>query len=159
MNKINLNFKNRTKLSYTFLRIVAKLTNLDSRTRYYGTNQPLYEAEIHIIKAIKENEGISVTGLAQILGVTKGAISQMLRKLTRKGMIVKDVAPDNLSRLILRLSEKGEIAYTCHEKLHETYELAFQSLLADATEENKLFLKAFLDNLEGWIDREEKNHE
>ena len=67
------------------MRVVTKLSEIDKRTRYYGTDQSLFEAEIHMIKSIKENEGIHVTGLADMLGVTKGAVSQILKKLETQG--------------------------------------------------------------------------
>lgn len=111
------------------MRVVSKIMDMDKETRYYGTDQPLYKAEIHMIKSIKKNEGIHVTGLAGMLGVTKGAVSQIIGKLEHKGMIIKDTDPRNLSRLVLRLTPKGETAYLNHEKLHEQYESFFQNAL------------------------------
>ncbi|BAL00852.1 putative MarR family transcriptional regulator [Oscillibacter valericigenes Sjm18-20] len=153
----NMKSKNRTKISYTFLRVVTKFSDIDRKTRYYGTDQPLYEAEIHMIKSIKENEGIHVTGLADMLGVTKGAVSQIIGKLERKGMIVKDTDPRNLSRLSLRLTPKGETAYQYHEKLHQEFDGLFKAALEDATEQNKEFLKDFLNTLDGKLDAYEKD--
>lgn len=153
---MNMKFENRTKTSYTFLRVVAKLSELDRKTRNYGTDQLLHEAEIHMIKSIKENEGIHVTGLADILGITKGAVSQVIMKLEHKGMIVKETDPRNLSRLILRLTPVGEKAYSHHEKLHQEFDGLFYSVLENATEENKIFLKKFLYELDIRIDAYEK---
>ena len=153
---MNMKFINRTKISYTFLRVVTKLSEIDSKTRHYGTDEPLYGAEIHMIKSIRENEGIHVTGLAEMLGVTKGAVSQIIQKLERKGMIVKDADPRNLSRLVLRLTPKGETAYLYHEELHREFDGLFNSALENATEENKTFLKDFLNSLDGKIDVFEK---
>ncbi len=153
---MNYKSKNRTKLSYTFLRVMTKLSEIDKKTRYYGTEQPLYEAEIHMIKSIKENEGIHVTGLADMLGVTKGAVSQIIQKLERKDMIVKDTDPRNLSRLVLRLTLKGETAYQHHEELHREFDTFFNSALENATEENRAFLYSFLNQLEKKIDDFEK---
>lgn len=147
-----MKFKNRAKISYTFLRVVTKIAALDRKTRYYGTDQPLYEAEIHMIKSIKENEGIHVTGLADILGVTKGAVSQIIMKLDHKGMIVKETDPRNLSRLVLRLTAKGETAYAHHEKLHQEFDGLFNVVIENATEENKAFLESFLNALDARID-------
>jgi DNA-binding MarR family transcriptional regulator len=149
---MNMKFKNRTKTSYTFLRIVSKIFEIDKKTRYYGTAQPLYNAEIHMIKLIKENEGIHVMGLADLLGVTKGAVSHILMKLEHKEMVIKDTDPRNLSRLMLRLTAKGEMAYLQHEKLHQKYDELFEAALKKATEENKAFLKSFLNSLEEQID-------
>lgn len=151
-----MKFKNRNKISYTFLRIVSKISQFDKKTRYYGTDEPLYEAEIHMIKSIKENEGIHVTGLADMLGVTKGAVSQIIMKLDNKGMIIKDTDPRNQSRLLLRLTSKGETAYMHHEKLHKKYEEIFDDLLENAAEENKMFFRELLNSLEKQIDAFEK---
>ncbi len=151
-----MKFKNRTRISYTFLRVMTKLSEMDRKLRRYGTDQPLYEAEIHMIKSIKENEGIHVTGLADMLDVTKGAVSQIIAKLERKGMIVKELDPGNLSRLSLRLTPKGETAYAGHEALHREFDDLFASALDSADEENKAFLKRFLDDLDARIDAFEK---
>jgi len=147
-----MNNKNKTKISYTLLRVMNKLFEVDKKTRSYGTDKQLYEAEIHMIKSIKENEGIHVTGLAEILGVTKGAVSQILIKLDKKGMLIKDKDINNQSRLVLKLTPKGELAYIHHEKLHQEFDDLVNGILRDASEEKKLFLKNFLKALETGID-------
>ncbi len=156
---MNMKFKNRTKISYTFLRVVTKLSEIDRKTRYYGTDQPLYHAEIHMIKSIKENEGIHVTGLADMLGVTKGAVSQIIQRLERKGMIVKDTDPHNLSRLVLRLTPKGETAYRHHEELHREFDGLFSAAFENASEGNRAFLYGFLNTLDEKIDAFEKTEQ
>lgn len=148
--------KNRNKISYTFLRVITNLSQINKKIRNYGTDEPLHEAEIHMIKSIKDNEGIHVTGLAEMLGITKGAVSQMIKKLERKGMIIKDTDPKNLSRLVLRLTQKGNTAYLYHEELHREFDALFSSALENATEENKVFLKKFLDSLDEKINSFEK---
>lgn len=149
---MNLNFDNKLKISYTLLRLVTKISELDKQTSYYGTDKQLFEAEIHMIKAIKESEGIHVTGLAEKLGVTKGAVSQIITKLQKKGMIVKEIDQNNLSRLILRLTPKGEIAHLHHEKIHQDFDDLVYNILKDSSDEEKEFLKKFLNSLEEEID-------
>ena len=149
---MNMKFKNKSKTSYTFLEIATKISEIDKKTRYYGTESPLYEAEIHMIKSIKENEGIHVTGLAYMLGITKRSSFKTIMKLEHKGMIIKDTDPHNLSKLVLKLTSKGETAYKFHEKLHEKYEELFNAAILDATEENREFLSAFLNFIDEKID-------
>lgn len=151
------NGKNKNRLSYTLLRVVWKLIEVDRKTRCYGTDEQLFEAEIHMIKSIKENEGIHVTGLAELLGVTKGAVSQIIMKLQKKGMIVKDTDPRNLSRLVLKLTPKGETAYINHEKLHQEFDGLVNNALEGASTENVAFLKEFLNSLERSIDKFEND--
>ncbi len=112
-----------------------------------------------MIKSIKENAGIHVTGLAELLGVTKGAVSQIIMKLEKKGMIIKEADPGNLSRLLIQLSPKGEIAYMNHEKLHQEFDDLVNKILNEAAEENRLFLKNFLAVLEEEIDAYEGGKE
>ena len=51
-----------------------------------------------------------MTRLAEIMGVTKGAISQTIRKLVSKKFIIKSNAR-NKKEINLRLSDKGMIVY------------------------------------------------
>ena len=71
-------------------------------------------------------------------------------------MIVKDTDPRNLSRLSLRLTPKGETAYLHHEELHQEFDEIFMAMLKDVTEQNKEFLKDFLNSLDGKLDDYEK---
>ncbi|MCB2349806.1 MarR family transcriptional regulator [Clostridium estertheticum] len=134
------------------MRLATKFSEIDKQTSYYGTDKQLFYAEIHMIKAIKENEGIHVTGIAEKLGVTKGAVSQITIKLQKKGMIIKEIDPHNLSKLILRLTPKGEIAHIHHEKIHQEFDNIVKEVLKDASEEQVVFLKKFLNSLEEKID-------
>lgn len=149
---MNLNFDNKLKISYTLLRLVTKLSDIDKQTSYYGTDTQLFYAEIHIIKTIKENEGIHVTGIAKKLGVTKGAVSQIIMKLQKKDMIIKEIDPHNLSKLVLRLTPKGETAYVHHGKIHQEFDNIVNEVLKDASEDQKAFLKNFLNTLDKKID-------
>ncbi len=144
--------KNKNKISYTLLRVVWKLFEVDKKIRYYGTDEQLFEAEIHMIKSIKENEGIHVTGLAQLLEVTKGAVSQIVMRLEKKGMVIKDKDPSNQSRLALRLTPKGETAYVNHEKLHQQFDSLINEILKNASQGEIAFLSNFLDLLVDKID-------
>jgi len=148
--------KNKNKISFTLLRIVWKLFEIDKKTRNYGTDEPLFEAEIHMIKSIKENEGIHVTGLADLLEVTKGAVSQIVMRLEKKGMVVKDKDDSNQSKLVLKLTTKGETAYVNHEKLHQEFDDLIHEILKEASPEHIAFLTDFLDLLDNRIDDYEK---
>lgn len=147
-----INPTNAPKISYSILRLVWKFIEVDKKTRFYGTDTQLFVSEIHIIKTIKENEGIHVTGLAEKLNITKGAVSQVLMKLERKGMIIKDVDIHNQSRLSLRLSAKGETAYIQHENYHKMFNQAVEKILEGAEQEKVAFLKNFLTSVEKMVD-------
>ena len=138
------------------LQVFKKLSVIDGRTRNYGTDQPLFDAEVHIVQAVKEHEGIHVTALADMLNVTKGAVSQTLMKLQKKGMVVKEPDSQNQSRLCLKLTPKGEVAYTNHEALHRNFDDALKSILQDETEDHKQFLIKFLTELDSELEKFEE---
>ncbi|MDC7124940.1 MAG: MarR family transcriptional regulator [Spirochaetales bacterium] len=140
--------KHNNEVSYTLLRISTRLQQLNKKVRNYGTDQQLSDAEIHLIKLIKENEGMHVTGLAELLEVSKGAVSQISIKLVRKGMIEKRTDPENLSKLSLYLTPKGEIADKRHKEIHMAMDEQVNELLSDVEEDKLDFLKEFLHSLE-----------
>lgn len=149
---MNIHNERKKKISYTLLRIINKFDEIDKKSRYYGTDTPLFSAEIHMLTIIKENEGIHVTGIADKLGVTKGAVSQIVNKLNKKGLIKKETDLHNQSKLTLSLTSKGEIAQLNHEEFHKKFDVLIKNILKDASEENINFLKNFLNSFEDQLE-------
>ncbi|GLC30179.1 MarR family winged helix-turn-helix transcriptional regulator [Clostridium omnivorum] len=145
---MNLDNIKEVKISYLLLALTEKVLEIDKKARYYGTDTPLFHSEIHMIKAIKENKGIHITRLAENLGVTKGAVSQIAIKLQKKGLIVKERDINNASKFLLKLSPMGEIAYANHQKFHQDLDQILAELLNGESEEKINFLKEFLATLE-----------
>ncbi len=146
----------KNKISTSLLRVIKAFLHIDKNARYCGTDQQLFSSEIHMIRAIKENEGIHITGLAKILRVTKGAVSQMMIKLEKKGFVNKERDRQNQSRLSIKLTQKGEIAYVNHLKFHDTFDDLINETLKNASEDNVVFLETFLLKLERRIESYEK---
>ncbi len=157
MEVININNKRKSHISYAILYLAGQISNINNKVRTYGTDAPLHEAEIHMIKAISNGAGISVTELAEKLEVTKGAVSQILNRLNKKGMILKSADPKNLSRLSLSLTEKGECAGKNHALLHEKFDACVASALAGADEKEKEFLLKFLNRLNAEMEKFEED--
>lgn len=155
---MNINNERKNKISYSLLRIFVKFGEIDKKARYYGTDTALFSSEINMVRVIKENQGISVTGIAEKLGVTKGAVSQIINKLNSKGIIKKEQDVYNQSRLNILLTEKGEIAEANHEKFHDNFDCLIESILENATDENLEFLKVFLNMLEVKLDNFEEGN-
>lgn len=140
--------KNDIRISDAFFRVVSKISDIDRKSELEVDDESFVNTEMNIVKLIKEHDGIHVTGLAEILKVTKGAVSQITVKLQKKGILVKEKDESNQSRLILRLTPKGEKLYEVHEAFHTELDNLISETLENATEENKVFLKSFLDALE-----------
>jgi DNA-binding MarR family transcriptional regulator len=93
-----------------FLRILHLYSVISRRPVDYGTGDLLYFTEIHTITTLSKNREINMTRLAEIMGVTKGAISQTIRKLVNKNLVEKSNT-DNKKEFNLRLTEKGQVVY------------------------------------------------
>lgn len=98
--------------------VLTKMGSIHSEPYDFGTGVPLYRTEIHTIRAIGENRGINITKLAEHLGVTKGAVSQMINKLVKKKMVKKTHSYDNAKEILLELTDLGWIGFRNHEQFH-----------------------------------------
>ena len=148
---------NNHKIANESLDLAFALMELDKKTRYYGTDVPIFHSEIHVIKAIAEHSSIHVGGLADILGVTKGAVSEILKKLERKALVKKEVDELNLSRYLLSLTEKGEKAHKIHMHYHDIIDSMVEDELQNATESEIQFLSNFLSALINRIENFDEN--
>lgn len=93
-----------------FLKILNLYSVISRKPKDYGTGDLLYFTEVHTISMVGINKAVNMTRLAEIMGVTKGAISQTIRKLVSKKFIIKSNAR-NKKEINLRLSDKGMIVY------------------------------------------------
>ena len=98
--------------------VITKAGAIHSAPMEFGTGVALYKTEIHTIRAIGENPGVNVTKLAWHMGVTKGAVSQTVNKLARKGLVNKARSPDDAKEVLLELTELGWIGFHSHEQFH-----------------------------------------
>lgn len=88
-----------------FQSIMALTRRLDQSPKRFGTDELLTHAEIHLIEITGDQEGQSVTDIGKKLGITKGAVSQNLKRLDSKGYTAKNPDPENLFRTIVLLTE------------------------------------------------------
>ena len=102
--------------------ILHQVANLYISTKVpqdYGTGEEYTSVEVHTLKHIADNPGITVTELAWDYAKTKGAISQILKKLENKSLVYRPQNPAGDNRAPLYLTEKGEILDAAHRKYDE----------------------------------------
>jgi DNA-binding MarR family transcriptional regulator len=98
--------------------VISKLGSQHAAPFDFGTGVPLYRTEIHTVRAIGDNPGINVTTLAERMGVTKGAASQTISRLVKKGLVRKVDAADNERETLLALTDAGLRGHRGHERFH-----------------------------------------
>lgn len=138
-------------VSHALLGIATRFQEIERQCCKFGTDVDIHMAEIHTIMAIHNNEGIHVGGLAENLGVTKGSVSELLRRLERKGLAHKEKDPLKMTRLNVFLTEKGKTANAHHMGFHSQLDgLVDEAMGTRSPEEIKSivnFLTEILDRL------------
>lgn len=132
------------KISELFINIVAKFYENDTKARTFGTDTELFHSEIHTLQYIMDHPGLHISGIARELGVTRGAVSQTVKRLERKKMIIKDCSPDDNKRKIIIPTVKGKTACFYHKRAHEKHRAVMSALLAGLNAGQLQFLSDFL---------------
>ena len=140
-------------LAEAFLRIVHKVIENQKQPRHYGIAEKLYPAEIHTLMMIGNHADRHLSELARLLGVTRGAVSQMVDKLTKKKLIEKRADSENATRVLLELTNKGKVAYFAHQQFHEDTDAPLFEYINRLSDEKYDFACEFLKKLEDMVDR------
>ena len=139
------------KLIDRMARVLDRYYLVEKTPREFGTGNMLYPSEIHTVEAIGKNIGINVTELALTLGVSKPAISQIIKKLEKKRLIVRSAAKDNIKEVLLHLTEMGKTAYVNHRKFHENMDKVIVKRLRKLTKEEHSFLEVMISQFEEYV--------
>lgn len=82
----------------------------------YGTGETFSSTEVHTLSYIVNNPDISVTKLAHDFGKTKGAISQMVKKLVDKGLLRREGNPSSDRTALLYATDAGLVLHAAHKQ-------------------------------------------
>ncbi|QBD74911.1 MarR family transcriptional regulator [Ktedonosporobacter rubrisoli] len=110
--------------------------------------QSLNVTALHVLSAIGEHEPIKGIQIARQLGITKGAISKVTRKLLEQELIFSERLPNNRKEIYFRLSQKGREIFKWHQQLHpQLEEQGRQFLLRYSIDELQLIVRFCQDYL------------
>jgi DNA-binding MarR family transcriptional regulator len=101
-----------------------------------GADQKLYPSELHLIAAVKHNPKTHMKCFCEILRVTKGAISQTVKKLLCKGLVKKIKTKKNKKLTFLELTSDGERVCCKHKNFHKRIFNCFEGLNEDLSEKD-----------------------
>jgi DNA-binding MarR family transcriptional regulator len=145
--------KNTTKeIMELFLRIVNKYNSLEKIPVKYGRKHNLYHSERHMLDRIGDNPEMNITEFAHFMGVTKGAISQVVKKLEAKGVVRRYKKSSNDKEVFIELTKAGRDFYQKHQEINEETIRPLHEELKKYPEEKIEFLVTFFKWLEGFLD-------
>lgn len=140
------------ELSDLFYRVLSKYIASEKVPKSFGIDQKLHPSEIHTIHAIGTNPDTNVTELAKFLGITKGAVPKMIKKLKSKGLVESFKSTENMKEVLLRLTTEGEKAHKGYLQYHEQRNEALKRYYNRLTKEEIIFLKRALNALGSYAD-------
>jgi DNA-binding MarR family transcriptional regulator len=91
---------------------------------------------------LSRNEGLSVTDMADMLGISRAAVSQMYRAMERKGLLVVHTDDSDRRRRLLYLTEEGRVAVAALEPIWNAIGECTEELVASSGRD---VLKAITD--------------
>lgn len=140
--------KDILKICGLLLDAISEFYEYDSKARTFGTDTELYHSEIHMLQCIADNPDLHISGVARLLGVTRGAASQMAKRLERKQMVTRGASSGDHKKVVLLLTPKGRTAAANHREAHEKYNARIAELLQGADAGQLQFLADFLRRFE-----------
>lgn len=106
-----------------WMRIRNKMNLMENLPHNFGVGTPLHLSEVHTIQAIGKRKENNVRIIADALGVTPSAASQVITRLTRRGLVKKVRGLRNEKEVTLELTGSGQTVFENHEKIHlQVYE-------------------------------------
>jgi Transcriptional regulators len=132
--------------------IITALTRIQERTelmRHGGgeVQGGLSLAETHCIHWIGTLPEANAARIAEAMGVTRGAISKMTRKLEAKGLLATRRPPDNNKELRFVLTPSGARVFDEHARCHAAAWESKRKLLAAYSPEEQRVILRFLDEI------------
>jgi DNA-binding MarR family transcriptional regulator len=149
---IGANEKILAEIMGQLIRVINKFNRFEKVPMNFGIEEMLFPSEIHTIEAIGKSNWINVTQLAETLGITKGAASQMITKLAQKKFVKKIKIPRSEKETFLELTPKGQKAFEGHEKFHRDIYLDFLKYTTNISKKDFRRFKEILTKIEYHID-------
>ena len=138
-------------------KIVNALTKIQERSDLFGHGREdvfrgIHLAEVHCIDWIGTIDHPNVTKIAHEMGLTRGAVSKISKKLVAKGFIQRYQRAENSKEIYFRLTEEGQHADLEHKKCHNRARREKLSILAAYSMAEQAAILRFLSDVNKVID-------
>ena len=138
---------NNISLAEQILRISNKLIFLEKKSIVKHGDLKLYPSEIHLIDVIAKGQDINASKMAARLGVTKGAVSQTLTRLEKKGILIKTRDPQNKNELTVHFTLLGKKVLEEQRKLRAAFYEEYAKYFSNISQEEEEIIMGFLKKM------------
>lgn len=111
------------------------VTSFLDKPRKYSADDSLYMREVHFVVALGGKFEPTMGEMAESLGVTPGAVTQMVSRLEKKGYVSRAKAFADKRQTTLSLTEKGRSLCADHIAFDRKEHQAASELLGEFSDE------------------------
>lgn len=133
------------KLVGKILDSIATLVSLDKKRVVTHKGEKLHPSEVQLLMHLFHVQNTNVIAIAKKMGLTKGAISQTLSRLEKKGIIIKEMHPGH--ELRIQFTEAGNLLMILLNKSKKSLERKYLRYIKSLSEPNKQVVSEFLDKM------------
>ena len=118
----------RKLLNQVLKDLFYKILRLQEKSVSESANQAISRSEMHIMEVVQDEQDVTLTRIADAMGITKATASVSVSRLTEKRYLYKDASKSDRRKSILKLTEEGEECCRKHRQFHD---MMIESLLHD----------------------------
>jgi DNA-binding MarR family transcriptional regulator len=144
--------KTSEEIAELFIKLANKYNSLEKIPVDYGVGKDLYHSERHLLDQIGDYPEKNITELAQFMGVTKGAISQTVKKLENKGIVYRYKGDQNEKEPFLELTETGKGVYEKHKEVNQRSIIPLYEELKKYSDDKVYFLVEMFKWMDTFLD-------
>lgn len=136
------------------MRLLESIANGKTKLLDFGGGMTFFRSEIHVIKAVGDQPGLSISEIARNFNVTRAVVSKVVLKLEKSGYVHKTVDMDDKKRVRLFLTERGQAAFVSHDAFHLMHDSQIYEYLEGLNESEQKAVLGFVHKAQHMI----KNH-
>lgn len=133
------------KLQQAITQVSYAINSNNKEAHAYLPGVKLYPTEIHLVNEIGMHRNMNITAIAQVYGVTRGAISKQVARLQGKGLLEKYQINGNKKEVWVKLTELGWRAFFVHQKFHENQHSRYIEEFVTYTKQQQELIIHFLN--------------
>ena len=132
-------------------RVTDRLVFLEKHYVFRHGGLRLHPSELHFLLAIRSEPEANATRLAARLGITKGAVSQVMKRLEDKDVIAKHADPAQKNEVTVSFTGLGRKALSAFSAERANTHKRFCAYLSSLSEGEKKTLRRFLEQVGAYL--------
>ncbi|THB77413.1 MAG: hypothetical protein D3926_15540 [Desulfobacteraceae bacterium] len=126
--------------------LINKIIFMGKKNIFEFRGLKLYPSEIHLILVMNETP-TNASHMADMLNVTKGAVSQTISRLVKKGVLVKEKDPFLKNELTLIFTPLGKELFQAYKRISQTVDGKFMDKISKFRDDELAIIDRFMDEI------------